>query len=102
MPDTSVTKLSAADFTALKARVHTFESFGRAIVEAALNQAEQVAASGIQSAITATVQVEPIPPHGATHGAGNTAAMTMASKTGDASTVAIAICIGEHCHIITF
>ena len=42
------------------ATVHTYELFGRAIVAAALAQAAKRAASGKQSAMTATVSVAPI------------------------------------------
>jgi hypothetical protein len=55
MPDTSGPKdgaLSAAALKSLKANVHAYESYGRAIVAAALNQAEKAAAAGTQSAIS--------------------------------------------------
>ena len=41
------------------ATVHTYESFGRAVVAAGLAQAAKNVASGKQSAITATVTVAP-------------------------------------------
>ena len=49
------------------ATVHTYKSFGRAIVAAALAQAAKRAASGKQSAMTATVSVAPIEGRGATY-----------------------------------
>ena len=48
------------------ATVHTYESFGRAVVAAALAQATKMAASGKQSAITATANVAPIEREGVT------------------------------------
>ena len=57
---------AAAKLKYAAATVHTYESFGRAVVAAALAQSAKMAASGKQSAITATVNVAPIEREGAT------------------------------------
>ena len=48
------------------ATVHTYKSFGRAVVAGVLAQAAKLAASGKQSAITATANVAPIAREGVT------------------------------------
>jgi hypothetical protein len=89
------------------ATVHTYESFGRAIVAAALAQAAKRAASGKQSAMTATVSVAPMG-RGATYfhpgksGAGDAAAGQGASGPGaEPPAVSLTICFGDECYTMS-
>lgn len=97
MPDTSATPdgtISVSAFNSLKARIHTYESFGRAVVEAALSQAQKAAASGTRSETTATVSIEPLA--GATFSAASKAAGSAAS--GEVGTdFVVVICFSGHC-----
>ena len=86
------------------ATVHTYESFGRAIVAAGLTQAAKQAASGKESAINATVRVAPLALEATTF-----------FKPGEASSrpgpgaegrvdppppIALTICFGDDCYTI--
>jgi hypothetical protein len=82
------------------ATVHTYESFGRAVVAAALAQAAKLAASGKQSAITATVNVAPLTPEGATFDVpGGSAAKGTVPPPPPA--VTLTICFGSDCYVIS-
>ena len=90
------------------ATVHTYESFGRAIVAAALAQAAKRAASGKQSAMTATVSVAPIEGRGATYfhpgksGAGDAAAGQGAGgPAAEPPAVSLTICFGDDCYTVS-
>ena len=82
------------------ATVHTYESFGRAVVAAALAQATKMAASGKQSAITATANVAPIEREGVTFiGDGPGAAKGTVPPPPPA--VTLTICFGGDCYTIS-
>ena len=82
------------------ATVHSYESFGRAVVAAALGQAAKNAASGNQSAITATVNVTPISREGATFDVpGGSAAKGPVTPRPPA--VTLTICFGSDCYVIS-
>lgn len=87
----------------LVASVHTFDSFGRAIVAAALSEAAKSGKSIAQSKVTATVQVTPIQHHDgpAAFSAGGSAAGGVA--TGPATSepsISVTICIGDSCYVM--
>ena len=92
------------------AGVHTYDSFGRAIVAAALSHAAKRAASGDHSAFTATVNVTPIAEADVTYfGAGGAGAKggsagRGAAGSGAAGPVApsatLSICFGDDCYEI--
>lgn len=94
-------QLAEAKLKYASATVHTYESFGRAIVAAALAQAAKMAASGKQSAITATVNVAPMARgEGATFDVpGGSAAKGPA--TPEPPTVSLTICFGSDCYVIS-
>ena len=85
------------------ATVHTYESFGRAVVAAALAQAAKMAASGKQSAITATVNVAPIEREGVTfEGAGDArGSAAKGTVTPPPPAVTLTICFGNDCYVIS-
>ena len=82
------------------ATVHTYESFGRAVVAAALAQAAKMAASGKQSAITATVNVAPIAREGATF-IGDGPGAAKGTVTPPPPDVTLTICFGSDCYVIS-
>ena len=91
---------AAAKLKYAAATVHTYESFGRAVVAAALGQAAKNAASGNQSAITATVNVTPISREGATFDVpGGSAASGPVTPRPPA--VTLTICFGSDCYVIS-
>ena len=92
-------QLTEAALNQLVASVHTYESFGRAIVAAALAEAKKSAATVAPSKIAATVHVMPMPPH--THFSAGGATAGTAGAAGPASggpTLSITICVGENCY----
>lgn len=92
------------------AGVHTYDSFGRAIVAAALSHAAKRAASGDHSAFTATVNVTPIAEADVTYlGAGGAGAKGGSAGRGAAGSGAagpaappatLSICFGDDCYEI--
>ena len=76
------------------------ESFGRAIVSAALAQAAKNAASGKQSAITATVNVAPIEREGATFDVPGGSAET-GKVPPPPPAVTLTICFGNDCYTVS-
>jgi hypothetical protein len=91
---------AAAKLKYAAATVHTYESFGRAVVAAALAQAAKNAASGTQSAITATVNVVPIERVGATFDVpGGSAAK--GTVTPPPPAITLTICFGDACYTIS-
>jgi hypothetical protein len=89
-----------AKFKYAAATVHTYESFGRAVVAAALAQAAKMAASGKQSAITATVNVAPIAREGATFDVPGGGA-AKGPVTPPPPAVTLTICFGSDCYVIS-
>jgi hypothetical protein len=83
------------------ATVHTYESFGRAIVAAVLAQAAKNAASGKQSAITATVNVAPIAREGATFDEGESPGAAKGTITPPPPAITLTICFGNDCYTIS-
>ncbi|MBX3582891.1 MAG: hypothetical protein KF810_13440 [Rhizobiaceae bacterium] len=86
----------------LQGRVHTFESFGRAIVAAALKQAEKN--GGINKEAAATVTVTPIDVPTATLSgrvAGKAAGHGAEGQVVTTPAISIAICFGDECHFYT-
>jgi hypothetical protein len=95
---------AAAKLKYAAATVHTYESFGRAVVASALAQAAKNAASGKQSAITATVNVAPIAREGAAFDEGAGSAAGGAAKgpvTPPPPAVTLTICFGSDCYVIS-
>lgn len=91
---------AAAKLKYAAATVHTYESFGRAVVASALAQAAKMAASGKQSAITATVNVAPIALAGATFDVpGGSAAK--GTVTPPPPAVTLTICFGGDCYTVS-
>jgi hypothetical protein len=91
--------VSPATLKSLKTQVHTYDSFGRAIVAAALEQAEHDAVSGTQSALTASVQVDFVPSSEHTHLAGDAAGSGEAGTVGDGH-YCVYVCFPSGCHYI--
>lgn len=87
------------------ATVHTYESFGRAIVAAALAQAAKRAASGDRSAMTATVNVAPIAAGGVTYfGSGQGSSEPGPGAQGHVTeppAVTLTICFGDDCYTVS-
>ena len=83
------------------ATVHTYELFGRAIVAAVLAQAAKNAASGSQSAITATVNVAPIEREGATFDEGESPGAAKGTVTPPPPAITLTICFGNDCYTIS-
>ena len=83
------------------ATVHTYKSFGRAIVAAVLAQAAKNAASGSQSAITATVNVAPIAREGATFDEGESPGAAKGTVTPPPPAITLTICFGNDCYTIS-
>jgi|SRR5215813_15283214 hypothetical protein len=83
------------------ATVHTYESFGRAIVAAVLAKAAKSAASGKQSAITATVNVAPIVREGATFDEGQSPGAAKGTVTPPPPAITLTICFGDDCYTIS-
>jgi hypothetical protein len=107
MAKESVSGIASATVTAQQmmdkaSTMHTFESFGRAIVAAALTQVAESSGVGEQSPTTATVSVQSIPGRGTTEAsAGAGAAGSAATGTvGRSHTVVVTICFGDSCHTI--
>ncbi len=87
----------------LVASVHTFDSFGRAIVAAALSEAARSGTSVAQSKVTATVQVTPLQHHNgpAAFSAGGSAAGAGAAGPATAEpSISVTICIGDSCYVM--
>jgi hypothetical protein len=93
------------------ASVHTYDSFGRAIVAAALSHAAKRAASGDHSAFTVTVNVTPIAEADVTYlsaggggarggSAGTGAAGSGAAGPAGAPPATLSICFGDDCYDI--
>ena len=92
------------------AGVHTYDSFGRAIVAAALSHAAKRAASGDHSAFTATVNVTPIAEADVTYfggggaGGGGESASRGGAGAGKAGhynpPVTLSVCFGDDCYVI--
>ena len=88
---------AAAKLKYAAATVHTYESFGRAVVAAALAQSAKMAASGKQSAITATVNVAPIEREGATFDVPGGSAET-GKVPPPPPAITLTICFGNDCY----
>lgn len=87
----------------LVASVHTFDSFGRAIVAAALSEAAKTGTSVAQAKVTATVRVTPLEHSGgaATFSAGSSAAGAGAAGPATAQpSISVTICIGDSCYVM--
>jgi hypothetical protein len=93
------------------ATVHTYESFGRAVVAAALSHAAKRAASGDHSAFSATVNVTPIAEADVTYFGGGSAggggesasrggAGAGAAGPSGAPPVTLSVCFGDDCYVI--
>lgn len=94
-------QLTETALNRLAASVHTYDSFGRAVVSAALSEAAKSAASFATPKVTATVQVAPIPQQSASvlyspasAGAGGAATGTVPPQS------VVTICFGESCFTI--
>lgn len=95
-------QLTEVALTKMVASVHTYESFGRAIIAAALSEAAKSSTSIAPSKMTATVHVTPVP-----HQKGSAAFSAGSSAAGSAATgpatpepsISITICIGDSCHV---
>jgi hypothetical protein len=83
------------------ATVHTYESFGRAVVAAVLAKSVKMAASGKQSAITATVNVAPLVPESATFGGSGEGGAAKGTVTPPPPAVTLTICFGDDCYTIS-
>lgn len=87
----------------LAASVHSFDSFGRAIVAAALSEAAKSGTSVAQSKVTATVQVTPLGHRSSTDAfsAGSSAAGAGAAGPATAQpSISVTICIGDSCYVM--
>jgi hypothetical protein len=91
---------SKSALSQVAAQIHSYDSFGRAIVSAALKQAEKSAEFG--NGTTATVRVVPVDQPSVTfagtvgHGAAGSHA-----KGHVPPTFSIEICFGESCHVLS-